>query len=163
MTKRRLSKFAVICLVLFCCASVLNAQEETSEEQEGETQTMPTVNYEVLLEGTYSGIREPIQKVITTEDEWTNLWKKHVSVLVPQPPVPEIEFDQFVVVAIYAGEKNTSGYQVKIKEVLPAGPNITVRYKLVEPPANSFILQVITQPFVLLKIQKPAGTVQLTQ
>jgi hypothetical protein len=157
------SKFSIVWLIIFCLVSVLNAQEETSEEQEGETQTMPTVNYEVLLEGTYSGIKEPLQKVIKTQDEWQNLWKKHVSVLVPQPPVPEIDFENFVVVAIYAGEKNTSGYQVKIKEVLPAAKNVTVRYRLVDPAPNSFTLQVITQPFVLLKVEKPEGTVQLIQ
>jgi PrcB C-terminal len=163
MSKRRLPKLILPYLIVFCLATLLNAQEETSEEQEGETQTMPTIYHEVLLDGTYSGIREPLQKVITNKEEWQELWKKHVSVIVPQPPVPEVDFDNFVVAAIFAGEKNTSGYQVKVKEVLPVGNNVNVRYRLVEPPANSFTLQVIVQPFVLLKVQKPTGTVQLIQ
>jgi hypothetical protein len=163
MTKRRLSKLILPCLIVFCLVTLLNAQEETSEEEEGETQTMPTIYHEVLLDGTYSGIRGPLQKVITNKEEWQELWKKHVSVIVPQPPVPDVDFDSFVIAAIFAGEKNTSGYQVKIKEVLPVGNNVNVRYKLVEPPANSFTLQVIVQPFVLLKVQKPVGSVQLIQ
>ena len=163
MTKRRLSKFTLPCLILICLVSFLHAQEEASEEEEGETQTMPTVNYEVLLDGTYSGITNPLQKVITNKEEWQELWKKHISVIVPQPPVPEVDFDNYVVVAIYAGEKKNSGYQVKVKEVLPVGDNVTIRYKLIEPPANSFTLQVIIQPFVLLKVEKPVGTVQLSQ
>ena len=163
MAKRHLSKFLVIITILLSVANMLWAQEETSEQKEGETQTMPTVNYEILLEGTYSGIRQPIQRVITTQEQWEKLWKEHVSVLVPQPPVPEVDFENFVVVALFSGEKNTSGYQVKVKEIVPAQNNVLVRYKFVEPAANSFTLQVITQPFVLLKIQKPAGTIQLTQ
>ena len=51
------------------------------------------------LEGTYSGIKESLQKVITTNEEWQQLWKKHVSVIVPQPPVPEVDFENNVVVA----------------------------------------------------------------
>lgn len=163
MAKRHLSKFILIWVILFSLTNILSAQEEPSEDKEGETQTMPTVNYEILLEGTYSGIRQPIQRVITTQEQWEKLWKEHVSVLVPQPPVPEVDFENFVVVALFAGEKNTSGYQVKIKEVVPAQNNVLVRYKFIEPAQNSFTLQVITQPFVLLKIQKPQGTVQLTQ
>jgi hypothetical protein len=82
---------------------------------------------------------------------------------VPQPPVPEVDFQNYVVAAIFQGEKNKSGYQVRLKEVVPQGKDIIVRYKLVEPPENSFSLMVLTQPFLLLKLPKPEGTVQLTQ
>ncbi|MCI0448075.1 protease complex subunit PrcB family protein [bacterium] len=124
---------------------------------------MPTISYEVLLEGTYSGIREPLQKVITANEEWEQLWKKHVSVIVPQPPVPEVDFENNVVAALFAGEKMKSGYQIRLKEVVPQGKDVIVRYKMVEPPENSFTLTVLTQPFIFIKIPKPEGTVQLTQ
>jgi hypothetical protein len=151
-------------IFLLVIGAVLNADEKKSkDEKEEQTQTMPTITYEVLLEGTFSGIREPIQKVITTNEEWEDLWKKHVSVIVPQPPVPEIDFENTVVAAIFAGEKNKSGYQVRLKEVVPEGKDVILHYKLVEPPENSFTLTVITQPFILVKIPKPEGTVQLTQ
>lgn len=151
-------------IFLLVIGAVLNADEKKSkDEKEEQTQTMPTITYEVLLEGTFSGIREPLQKVISTNEEWEDFWKKHVSVIVPQPPVPEIDFENTVVAAIFAGEKNKSGYQVRLKEVVPEGKDVILRYKLVEPPENSFTLTVITQPFILVKIPKPEGTVQLTQ
>ena len=153
-------------IFLLVIGAVLNADEKKSkekDEEEEQTQTMPTISYEVLLEGTFSGIKEPLQKVITTNQEWEDLWKKHVSVIVPQPPVPEIDFENTVVAAIYQGEKNKGGYQVRLKEVAPQGKDIIVRYKLVEPPENSFTLTVLTQPFILVKIPKPEGTVQLTR
>jgi PrcB C-terminal len=157
--------FLTLVLVInFHLAAGLNADEKKSKnEEEEQTQTMPTINYEVLLEGTYSGIREPLQKVVTSNEDWEELWKKHVSVIVPQPPVPEVDFENYVVAALFAGEKRTSGYQIRIKEIAPQGQNIVVRYKMVEPPENSFMLQVLTQPFVLIELPKPQGTVQLTQ
>jgi hypothetical protein len=159
-------KFSLYAMFIFLLVmgAVVNADEKKSkDENEEQTQTMPTITYEVLLEGTFSGIREPLQKVITTNEEWEDLWKKHVSVIVPQPPVPEIDFENTVIAAIFAGEKNKSGYQVRLKEVVPEGKDVILRYKLVEPPENSFTLTVITQPFILVKIPKPEGTVQLTQ
>jgi hypothetical protein len=150
-------------IFLLVIGAVLNADEKKSNEEEEQTQTMPTISYEVLLEGTFSGIKEPIQKVITTNQEWEDLWKKHVSIIVPQPPVPEVDFENTVIAAIFAGEKNKSGYQVRLKEVVPQGKDVILHYKLVEPPENSLTLTVITQPFIFVKIPKPEGTVQLTQ
>jgi hypothetical protein len=161
-------KFTIYCAIIlflnFALAIGLSADEKKSkDEEEEQTQTMPTISYEVLLEGTFSGIKEPLQKVITTNQEWEDLWKKHVSVIVPQPPVPEVDFENNVVAAIFMGEKSKGGYQVLLKQVEPQGKDIIVHYKLVEPPANSFTLTVLTQPFILLKLPKPEGTVQLTQ
>lgn len=143
--------------------AVIGDEKKSKDQKEEQTQTMPTISYEVLLEGTFSGIKEPLQKVISTNQEWEDLWKKHVSVIVPQPPVPEVDFESYVIAAIFSGEKNKSGYQVRLKEVVPQGKDVIVRYKMVEPPENSFTLTVLTQPFLLLKIPKPEGTVQLTQ
>ncbi|HEY7159921.1 MAG TPA: protease complex subunit PrcB family protein [Acidobacteriota bacterium] len=160
-------KFSFYCVLVlffnFALALGLHADEKKSKDEEEQTQTMPTISYEVLLEGTFSGIKEPLQKVITTNQEWEDLWKKHVSVIVPQPPVPEVDFENYVVAAIYQGEKNKGGYQVLLKQVEPQGKDIIVHYKLVEPPENSFTLSVLTQPFILVKLPKPEGTVQLTQ
>lgn len=161
----KLSLYCVLILFFNVAITIgLSAEEKKQKDQkEEQTQTMPTISYEVLLEGTYSGIREPLQKIISTNEEWEELWKKHVSIIVPQPPVPEVDFQNYVVAAIFQGEKNKSGYQVRLKEVVPQGKDIIVRYKLVEPPENSFSLMVLTQPFLLLKLPKPEGTVQLTQ
>src|SRR5262245_17536426 len=138
-----LTLFLFISLVL---AAGLNADEKSKNEEEEQTQTMPTISYEILLEGTYSGIKEPIQKVISSNEEWEQLGKKHINVIVPQPPVTEVDFENYVVAALFAGEKRTSGYQIRLKEIAPEGTNIIVRYKMVEPPENSFLLQVLTQP-----------------
>ena len=153
-----------IFLFVLAINSSLTAEEKKSKnDEEEQTQTMPTISYEVLLEGTFSGIKEPLQKVITTNEEWEELWKKHVSVIVPQPPVPEVDFENNVLAALFAGEKMKSGYQIRLKEVVPQGKDVIVRYKMVEPPQNSFTLTVLTQPFIFIKIPKPEGTVQMTE
>ncbi len=103
-------------------------------------------------------------KVITNRKDWEDLWKKHVSIIVPQPLVPDVDFDSQVVAVVFAGEKPTSGYRILLKDVSFKGTDVVVTYRQIDPPANSFILQVITQPFLMLKVQKPSGgTVQLAK
>jgi hypothetical protein len=138
-------------------------KKETKTQTQTQPQTVPIVNYEIIEQGTYTGLREAFAKVITNSKDWEDLWKKHVSVLVPQPPLPEVDFNDFVIVAIFSGEKRTSGYQIVLKDVAFEADNVMVRYHESQPPENSFTLQVLTQPHLVLKIEKPKGAVQLVK
>ena len=148
---------AIILLFPFC---LFAKDTQTQPKAKGQTQTRPAevvVSYDVLLEGTYSGVRDPLAKVITDSKDFEELWKKHVSMIVPQPLIPKVDFDGSVVVAIFAGEKRTSGYQIVLKSVAAKDKNVEVTYRETEPPANSMMLQVLTQPFLMLRITKPAS------
>jgi hypothetical protein len=52
---------------------------------------------------------------------------------------------------------------VVIKDVSVEVDDVIVKYRLTEPQPNSFNIQVITQPFAMLKIEKPKGTVRLVK
>ena len=153
--------------VAFLVPLLLSGADEKSKESQTQTQpqtqTSIMLTNEVVQQGTSSGIKDVIAKVITDKKEWEELWKRHVSVLVPQPPLPPVDFDSEVLVVAFAGEKRTSGYRVIVKSVTAEGNDVMVTYKLTEPPENGFTLQVLTQPFVILKVEKPPGTVKLVR
>lgn len=153
--------FALFILGYSAAFAAEKAQTQPQSQPQTQPQTEVTVVHDVLLKGTYSGFKEPLQKVIQTKQEFDDLWKKHVSVLVPQPPAPDVDFETSVIVAIYYGEKNTSGFQILLKNVEAKGNDVVVHYRLTEPPPNSFTLQVLTQPFLLLRVEKPKGQVTL--
>jgi hypothetical protein len=157
---------AVLAIILstmlgFCAAMAYAAEEEKKQEKKEEEEKKVIVNYEVIQNGTYSGKKDATAQVIADVKTWEQLWKQHVSVLVPQPPVPEIDFESEVVVAIFAGEKKSGGYSVMIKDASAVVNDIVIKYRLTEPQPNSFTIQVITQPFIMLKMDKPAGMVKL--
>jgi len=143
-------------LPLFAATSHKDKKKKEKEEPQE-----VIVNYEVIQQGTYSGKKDADAEIIDGQSKWEQLWKQHVSVLVPQPPVPEIDFVGNVVAVIFAGEQKTGGYAVVIKSVTADGDDVDVNYRLTEPQANSFTLQVITQPYVMLRITKPKGAVKL--
>jgi PrcB C-terminal len=141
--------------------------EKTQTKPGSQTQTQPqtevTVTYEIIQQGTYSGIKEPLTQIITNQKDWEDLWKKHVSVIVPQPLVPEIDFNMDVIAAIFSGEKHTSGYRIVLKSIVASENDVVVTYQETQPPENSFTLQVLTQPFVMIKVSKPVGSVRLVK
>jgi PrcB C-terminal len=151
-------------LVAVFLAFAINAEEEKkSDKKEEEEEREVIVNYEIIEQGTYSGKKDSMAQLITNQKDWESLWKEHVSVLVPQPPVPEIDFETHVLAVIFAGEKKSGGYAVVIKDVSVEADDVIVKYRLTEPQPNSFNIQVITQPFAVLKIEKPKGTVRLVK
>ncbi|HSP07549.1 MAG TPA: protease complex subunit PrcB family protein [Acidobacteriota bacterium] len=172
MSNRNLILAGTVVLALLIIATAVPAdstkgQSQTQPKTQTQPQTQPqtevTVRYDVMFQGTFSGLKDPLQQVIQNKKDFEDLWKKHVSVLVPQPPVPEVNFDTSVVVAIAIGEKNTSGYQILIRKVEPKTSDVLIHFHQTEPPANSLVLQVTTQPFVLLRVDKPKGQVQLVK
>jgi hypothetical protein len=160
----KMSKLKIIRIVSFIilfCGLAAAEEKKHGQQTQSQPQTTPTVTYEILQQGTYSGIKEAVAKVITTEKEWQELWKKHVSMLVPQPPLPEVDFQTYNLAVIFSGEKRTSGYQIILKQIVPEANDVVVHYHETEPPANSFTLQVFTQPYLILKIPKPKGSIKL--
>jgi PrcB C-terminal len=135
-----------------------------SSDKKTQTQPEVVVNYQVIQQGTYSGMKDPLAKVLTTESEWEELWKKHVSVIVPQPLLPKIDMTANVIVVIFSGEKKTSGYRIVVKSIKSDGTNITITYHETQPPENSLTLQVLSQPFLMMQLPKPvSGTVNLVK
>ena len=68
-----------------------------------------------------------------------------------------------VIAAIFSGEKHTSGYRIVLKSIVAKQNDVDVTYQETQPPENSFTLQVLTQPFVMIKISKPVGSVRLVK
>ena len=157
--------FAVIFIAVFVLSLSLSAEEEKKKksDKKKEEEKEVIVNYEVIQQGTYSGKKDTVAQVIDNKKDWEQLWKQHVSVLVPQPPVPDIDFENNVIAVIFAGEKNTGGYAVVIKTVSAETDDVILKYRLTEPQPNSFTLQVISQPYAMVRIEKPKGTVKLVK
>jgi PrcB C-terminal len=154
---------AMVIAVLLVTFSFSAAEEKKKSNKGKEEEIEVIVNYEVIRQGTYSGKRDAAAQVIDKKEDWEQLWKQHVSLLVPQPPVPDIDFESNVVAILFAGEKNTGGYAVVIKDVSAEGDDVVVKYRLTEPEPNSFTLQAISQPFAMVRIEKPKGTVKLVK
>ena len=103
-----------------------------------------SINLTTIAQGTDSNYPTASQRVITSTAAWVNLWQQHSS-----KPVPEVDFTQEQVVAVFAGKKPTASYSVNITRVENSNSNlvITVEYH----HSEDIVTLPITHPYHIIK------------
>lgn len=82
--------------------------------------------------------------------EWKALWMKHNG---SEDDMPEVDFSEEVVAAVFMGQKNTAGYMIEMTNAELKDEVLTITYKEMVPPKDGFTAQVITAPVHLAKIK----------
>lgn len=145
-----------LALSLFAAAFVSGCSSPVSLAQ-------TPVSFATIQRGVYSGIREPLQMVIRTPDEWNAFWKRHTSNKKGASPAPTLNFSAEMVIGVFVGQKSTGGYSVEIVKVELNGPKMQVSYRQQSPPAGAIVIQALTQPFHLVKIPKHDASVSFSK
>src|SRR3989344_5324165 len=70
------------------------------------------VPFTTLAEGPQSKVPSRVNYLITTQEEFAELWE----LLKEPPPPPTVDFNKNVVAAVFAGEAPTSGYDIAVVE-----------------------------------------------
>ena len=98
--------------------------------------------------------RPRFEAIIRDQCAWQDLWQQHGSVIVPAPPIPEVDFDQYVVVAVIAGPRPNGCYSIGIADVYETswGRLIEVHERVPCPEEQCW--QVITNPYHFVKVDR---------
>lgn len=142
-------KLILVILSLFLisgCAEGQTKRKKTSGKPPANTsKPMPETNrdYKVLAEGQYSKAESPF--VFAARDAETYALLR--SLIEGLPPSSTIDFTKTIVVAAFAGEKNTGGYSVKVH---PKVDKVVVEVHA--PEKGSMTAQVISSPFQAVAI-----------
>ena len=118
------------------------------------------IDFTTLVRGTDSGYQSASQMVLDNSAQWSNLWQLHTCNTEPSPPVPQVDFARYIVVAVFAGEKPTGGYSVEILSADTSNSQtrdrqslvITIEYR--QPGAEDFVTEALTYPYHIIKIPK---------
>lgn len=106
-----------------------------------------------LDKGYYSGIEESMTTVVTDPVAFAALWARHGAVQTPTPPMPQVDFDQYSVLAVFVGERNTGGYGVEVLTVRTAEGKVTATIAR-KVPGDGAGTGVTTQPYHIVRIPK---------
>jgi hypothetical protein len=112
------------------------------------------VPFATLGKGINSGIREPAQVVVRSQSEWVALWGRHMRTRTAPPPPPAIDFSQEMVVALFLGERPTGGYEIEVTRVERTDTGLSIRFRVKKPEPGAMLMQVLTQPFHLIKLPR---------
>jgi len=106
--------------------------------------------------GSGSGIKNRVLQAIKDEKEWRDLWNYHTRDQQPKPEVPGVDFNRNMVIALFAGERPTGGYSIRISRIKQASLQLQVFYQETAPQKKSRVIQAFTQPFHMRVIEKSA-------
>jgi hypothetical protein len=104
--------------------------------------------------GTLSGIDEPGEIVVRTPAQWTRLWREHA----PERERPAVDFDRFVVLAVFMGARPTAGWSIRIVSVVAAdGDGVEVVATRSTPQKDHMVAQIVTTPFHIVSVPRFSG------
>ena len=93
--------------------------------------------------------------VITDRQSFEELYNQTHSLQIPKPDLPEIDFDNQIVLGAFMGLKSTGGYGIVFNDsVSESGDTLKVTVKFQEPPQGAILPQVITSPYVMATVDR---------
>lgn len=84
------------------------------------------------------------------------MWQAHSSIRIPPPPLPSVDFDRVMIVAVFSGEKPSGGYGIEIAKIEEdaAKGQLRVFFRETQPPSGFMAIQSLTQPYHLIKVKR---------
>jgi hypothetical protein len=107
-----------------------------------------TVPFTTIAAGPQSGVEIQREIVIRTAAAWKALWLEHA----PDEPMPAIDFSKSVVAGVFLGLRSTGGYGVTVSSVDRQEKGVVVRWREQKRDPNAMVIQMVTFPFVLVRI-----------
>ncbi len=116
-----------------------------------------TVSFRVIEEGLYAQ-NAPERKNfrITNNEQLSMAWERAVG---QDNPPPVIDFNEEQVLAVFAGDRSSAGYDIEVVKVEDTPDARSVFIRVTEPGSNCVLSQAITSPFVLVSV--PASDLPL--
>ena len=116
-------------------------------------QQVESVEYRILEEENHASFMDtgPSILVFTDHHEYEVFYKTIHIDREPVPVPPEADFTGNIVIFLSYGEKRTSGFSIEIRKLYTRGNALVIRAVLRSPPDDSFLSQVITQPYLILQ------------
>lgn len=112
------------------------------------------VPFTELAHGTQSTIGRRVNYLIASPEQFRELWE----LIGAEEPLPDIDFSESAVAAVFAGEKPAAGYDIAVSRVEDADAR-TITITLTEPGSDCVLAQVITAPYQVIKL--PGTTLKL--
>jgi hypothetical protein len=138
----------LLMLGIFLSSALIACTGENGVEREGKE-----LKFDTVSKGFYSAQAEEEFFVIKDKDGFNQLLaliEKDNADAVDKG----IDFSAEIIIGVFLGEKPTGGYDIEITGVLEKGNYIEVLYKVAEPDPDEMVIQSITSPYHIIKLER---------
>ncbi|MBU6388646.1 protease complex subunit PrcB family protein [Patescibacteria group bacterium] len=145
----------LVALVAGSAFFFLGRGNSTTSSAVADTQPLPAaVPFTEVAQGSKSTVTTRVNYAITSADQLNKLWKMVDATGTP----PKVDFKTQAVIAVFMGEKPTTGYAIKISKVEDSSAR-KVSVTLVAPSGSCATGQSLTAPYEIVVV--PATSLPL--
>jgi hypothetical protein len=108
----------------------------------------------------HSGLRDPLRVVVRDAAGLETLWKLAYGDESTGSPLPEVDFETHLVLAVALGERPTGGYAIRVGEVVPVADGLEARIEVTAPGRACAVSLAFTQPVDFVALPVRTGTVR---
>jgi len=112
------------------------------------------ITFKTISQGQYSGFSEAKNYIITNTTDWQSLWNKVYGDVLTKPPLPEVDFNKRMIIAVSSGVKPTGGYYVTIQQIWETESSIDVYVLESAPGRGCIVTQALTSPYHIIETDK---------
>ena len=112
------------------------------------------LTFETILKGHYCNHDDKKVYVIKETSEWSNLWSIVYPRILSRPDLPDVNFNNEMIIAVFQGSQPSSGYRIEITEIIEKENFVEVFVKEKSPSPGSIQLDVITHPHHIVKTKR---------
>jgi hypothetical protein len=102
----------------------------------------------------YSGLHQPQRLVVRDEvawrEVWTAIWRGHS----PEPPLPEVDFLQDMLVVVALGQRPMGGFGILADSAFTDNEELVIRVRTIAPGARCFTTGALTQPVDVARVPR---------
>lgn len=126
-------------------------------KNENNVANQENTNVTLLTEGTHGGFNDAQTLVIKDQKGLQKIYTQINMTRRPGLPIPKIDFEKEMVIALFMGEKNSGGYSAKVESVKEKGKEFEIVVKETAP--EGVTTTVICQPFYFCKVKRNDGQI----
>lgn len=115
--------------------------------------------FEIIKQHAVGGMISKDFVVVKERGEFTELFKGIYKEQNGNAQIPEINFNDYMVIALFMGEKTTGGYKITVVGVEETNKNVVVTYKETQPGPNDMVTMALTQPYCIIKIPRTTKSI----
>lgn len=119
-----------------------------------QNEVLGQIEFRRILSGEKSNIRAYETRVIDNELDFVKLWDDHTGTKTNPLFIPKIDFTYKNVIAVFLGERPTTGFNLDIALIDESKDAIKVSLKENKPQPGSEVKAEITQPFLIIETKK---------
>lgn len=145
----RLMRWLFIC----CTIPLFSCHQRIAGDLRESPGNMSKPEIITIARGNYCGIDSTMNIVIDSQNEFKKLWGKVYSNSQPIPPLPDVNFAEETVLAVFMGKRSTGGFTIEIDHIKENDDCLKAIVKTTTPEPGEMVTMAISQPFHIAKVR----------